>query len=140
MEEKDEKHHDFTIEEIYFSYSQTEKTSKAEKTGTRSYFTCQECGKSFNQHRNFKVHMRLHTGDKPFSCQQCEKTFTQKGSLKDHMRIHTGEKPYTCKQCGKSFTHRGTLNAHENSSWKKTLSIAQSVERAFHEKRVLRFT
>ncbi len=104
LNEMKEKDHDFINGEIYFSCSQTEKTSsrkRAQKTGSSSYF-CQQCGKSFTQSRHLVVHMRVHTGEKPYACPQCGKSFSQRITLKRHVRIHTGEKPYTCQQCGRS--------------------------------------
>ncbi|GFS43814.1 hypothetical protein TNIN_325891 [Trichonephila inaurata madagascariensis] len=81
--------------------------------GTISLKQCPHCPYSTERSSNFKNHMAVHTGERPYVCDVCMKSFTQKGNLKTHLRLHSGERPYACKICQERFTQRVHLTTHE---------------------------
>ncbi|KAJ5092258.1 hypothetical protein NUU61_007128 [Penicillium alfredii] len=87
------------------------------RSGKKRKYTCTlpDCGKSFAQKTHLDIHIRAHTGDKPFICKEpsCGQRFSQLGNLKTHQRRHTGEKPYSCDICHKRFAQRGNVRAHQ---------------------------
>jgi len=83
---------------------------------------CSLCGKSVTANY-MPIHMRMHSGEKPFECSICFKRFPKKINLEGHMRSHTGEKPFACSGCDKRFALYSNMVTHKA----KCLAVSENV-------------
>nr|XP_039264479.1 ikaros family zinc finger protein-like isoform X2 [Styela clava] len=74
--------------------------------------SCEDCGLICAGQSHYQVHVRSHTGERPFKCAICGVAFTQKGNLRRHYKIHSDEKPFQCPVCSYRCRRRDALNGH----------------------------
>ncbi|KAM4800853.1 zinc finger protein 296 [Urocitellus parryii] len=55
---------------------------------TRRSPTCSVCKKTLSSFSNLKVHMRSHTGERPYTCDQCPYACAQSSKLNRHKKTH----------------------------------------------------
>ncbi|XP_023303972.2 zinc finger protein 420 [Lucilia cuprina] len=95
-----------------FTEKEQMKEHQKKKHAQPRNFLCNICGDSFQRNEYLKIHMRRHTGEKPYKCRFCEKGFPRSTDLKMHERYHIGHKPNLCNLCGKGFHRPYNLTIH----------------------------
>ncbi|XP_070547134.1 zinc finger protein 429-like [Ptychodera flava] len=88
-------------------------STRSPRSKENSDIHCPVCQKKFGTNWNLTIHMRQHSGDKPFKCYKCDKAYIRKRSLTEHhQRAHSDIKPIRCEVCGKGFIRKTHLRWH----------------------------
>ncbi|XP_028810071.1 zinc finger protein 160-like isoform X2 [Denticeps clupeoides] len=89
-----------------------------EARSLKMHFTCDRCGKKFNQFTKLERHKLLH--DQPrkppkrlHKCAKCAEMFRTLYELGKHQRCHWGDDPLRCTQCGRRFSSTSHLTGHK---------------------------
>ena len=77
------------------------------------------CSKKYSSKIRLNVHIRTHTGEKPYKCKICLKAFNENGNLKAHISRHELEKKFKCQLCDKAYKSNGHLKEHVDIIHKK---------------------
>jgi len=79
---------------------------------TASAHSCTFCSKAFKTSETLNVHIRTHTGEKPYRCSDCSEHFQSRHRLEYHFESIHRARNYNCTQCGKSFSWVTKLKKH----------------------------
>jgi len=90
----------------------------------RSLHYCTMCAKGFKDKYSVNVHVRTHTGEKPFACTTCGKSFRQKAHLAKHYQTHAakGNSNNTSNSKNKSNSNGQSSSSNKSSSATPTFS------------------
>lgn len=79
---------------------------------------CTKCSRCFKTDFNFKRHLRVHSGRKPFKYTKCNRTFATKVAKLKHQRLEH-PLPFICQNCNCHYALKHQLNnysCHAGSS------------------------
>ncbi|KAM9633052.1 zinc finger protein 296 [Trichechus inunguis] len=71
----------------------SEVEARAPRVSGRRSPTCSVCKKTLSSFSNLKVHMRSHTGERPYACDQCPYACAQSSKLNRHKKTHRQLQP-----------------------------------------------
>ncbi|XP_072926299.1 zinc finger protein ZFPM1 isoform X1 [Hemitrygon akajei] len=71
-----------------------------------------QCNKSCPSASSLEIHVRSHSGERPFVCLICLSAFTTKANCERHLKVHTDTLNGVCHGCGFVSTTRDILYSH----------------------------
>lgn len=89
---------------------------------------CRFCGKMFSSDSSFQIHLRSHTGERPYQCPVCFSRFTTRGNLKVHFLRHREQNPELSLSLLPPSLFGVAFGASEGSHMGQTINSGSSSE------------
>ena len=102
-------------------------------SGQRPY-ACLICNKDFTTKWNLKLHKWTHASrvSKPFKCDQCKGAFIRESDYIAHMNSHKSIRPYTCNHCGAQFIRKYNCQRHVKEHENEKMFSCKVCGKSFH--------
>ncbi|EEZ97964.1 zinc finger protein 571 [Tribolium castaneum] len=102
-------------------------------SGQRPY-ACLICNKDFTTKWNLKLHKWTHASrvSKPFKCDQCKGAFIRESDYIAHMNSHKSIRPYTCNHCGAQFIRKYNCQRHVKEHENEKMFNCKVCGKSFH--------
>ncbi|RZB40885.1 zf-H2C2 2 domain containing protein [Asbolus verrucosus] len=97
-------------------------------------FACLICNKDFTTKWNLKLHKWTHASrvSKPFKCDQCKGAFIRESDYVAHMNSHKSIRPYTCNHCGAQFIRKYNCQRHVKEHENEKMFNCKVCGKSFH--------
>jgi len=99
--------------DTFISEAGKAKHVKFQHTENFEKFTCEECGRAFNQKTSLNTHIKFHQRHPDLVCDVCGKLFHKRYAKVQHKKIvHENIRRFACDRCGFRTVSNGKLDHH----------------------------